>query len=289
MQRNLPTALFLGLAFALVASGVPVTPASASPGVARSYTLFGDTVDGWGLTATTITEPGPQLTVSVGDEVTLTLTSADGQPHNWFIDYDNDRQVDTGEPSSADFETSTITFIFTPDRAGTFTYRCRIHPSTMTGTIVVQPQALFTLYGSAEAGSNGWSLNNVSITQPGPTLTVDQGDMVTVDLIAADGMPHTFVVDYDNDSVADAGEPASAQFAGSQVLRFAFTADRAGTFQYFCSIHGASSMRGTIVVRATGGPTPPAGDNTVLIIGGVIIVVVIAAVAAAMVLRKKKP
>ena len=285
MQRNLPTAVFLGLAFALVASAFPV---SASPSVEREFDLFGDTTEGWGFADTTMSNPGPQLTVSVGDEVKITLTGVDGAPHNWFIDYDNDRQVDAGEPSSADFEANTITFTFAPDRAGTFTYRCRIHPTSMTGSIVVQPQALFVLYGSAETGSNGWGLTNTTVSQPGPTLTVNEGDTVTIDLIAEDGAPHTFVVDYDNDSVADVGEPTSAQFSGSQVLRFTFTADRAGTFQYFCSIHDASLMRGTIVVRATGGPTSPAGDNTVLIIGGVIIVVVIAAVAAAMVLRKKK-
>ena len=288
MQRSLAAAILIGAAFALVASGFAATPVRANPGVERSYTLFGDLADGWGFTDTTITEPGPQLTVSVGDDVTLTLTSADGQPHNWFIDYDNDNVVDTGEPSSADFETSTITFTFTPDRAGTFTYRCRIHPTTMTGSIVVQPAALFVLYGSAEAGANGWGVTSTTIDQPGPTLTVDQGDTVTIDLVAADGEPHTFVVDYDLDGTADAGEPTSAQFSGTQVLRYTFTADRAGTFRYFCSIHGAATMNGTFVVNAATTPPTPSGDNTILIIGGVIIAVVIAVVAAAMLMRKKK-
>jgi plastocyanin len=286
VRRVLPTAVLFGIAFALVASGLSVTTVRANPGVERNYTLFGDLVQGWGFTDTTITEPGPDLTVSVGDDVTLTLNSADGEPHNWFIDYDNDNVVDSGEPSSADFETSTITYTFTPDRAGTFTYRCRFHPTTMTGTIIVQPAAVFVLYGSAEPGANGWGLTSTTIDQPGPTLTVDLGDTVTIDLVAADDEPHTFVVDYDNDGVADAGEPTSAVFSGTDVLRYPFTADRAGTFQYFCSVHGAATMNGTFVVNA---PAPgPSGDNTLLIIGGVIIAVVVAVVAAAMLMRKKK-
>lgn len=284
MRRIRSAIVLLGLALALVAPGF-VTPVS---GATRDIVLFGDAALGWGATAGTITNPGPDLTASVGDTVRLELTGEDSEPHNWFIDYNDNLQPDSGEPGSADFTASTIMFTFTPSQTGTFTYRCRIHPTTMTGEITIQPQAVFTLYGSAEAGSNGWGLTAASITQPGPTLTVDEGDMVTIDLIAADDMPHTFVVDYDGDSMADTGEPKSPMFSPSDVLRFTFQADRAGTFQYFCDLHGASLMNGTIVVQAAGGPSTPAGDNTLLIIGGVLIVVVIAGVAAAMVLRKKK-
>ncbi len=109
-----------------------------SGGRPRNYTLYGDAFDGWGADAENITDPGPTLIVNTGDNVTLTLIGNDTAPHNWFIDYDDDLAPSPGEPSSIDFQGTTVEFNFIPDRPGIWTYRCRVHPTTMTGLIEIR-------------------------------------------------------------------------------------------------------------------------------------------------------
>lgn len=136
MQHSHTRILLLSLVLAIIAAVlVPTAPVRAAD---RSFTLIGDNVGGWGSSVSNIDNPGPTLNVDQGDSLTLTLNATDGEPHTWFIDYDGDSVVDTGEPTSAQFEGDTpITYTFTASRAGTFTYRCSFHPATMTGTINV--------------------------------------------------------------------------------------------------------------------------------------------------------
>ena len=119
---------------------VSVTPAQTI-GPEVNYSFYGHAANGWGFSNATISDPGPNVTVYLGDIVTLTLVANDTLPHNWFIDYDGDRVPSPGEPSSPDFNTATgpkvIVWNFTADRPGTWTYRCRYHPTTMTGTIII--------------------------------------------------------------------------------------------------------------------------------------------------------
>ena len=62
--------------------------------------LYGSRSTGWGLTNTSLSVPGPSLAVEVGDNVTLNLTSFDGNRHNWYIDYNSNSAVDANETSS---------------------------------------------------------------------------------------------------------------------------------------------------------------------------------------------
>jgi len=99
-----------------------------------------------------------------------------------------------------------------------------------------------TLYGSF---SSGWGESPGSITSPGPTITVNQGDTVNLTLISQDGFTHRFYVDYDGDHTPDAGEPDSGNFDPSTVLQF--TANTNGTFTYYCFVH-PTVMFGTFTV-----------------------------------------
>lgn len=89
-----------------------------------------------------------------------------------------------------------------------------------------------TLYGSA---SQGWGLTQQSITSPGPQITFQEGQLVNLTLIAVDGLPHIFYVDYNGNKVADSNEPRSPQF--TTTINYQFTPDRTGQFTYYCSIH----------------------------------------------------
>ena len=99
--------------------------------------LFGSAAKGWGFTEENITSPGPTITAKEGDLVNLTLTSADGITHNFFVDYDGDVNPSVGEPKSPDFQTTTINYQFATTIPGTFTYYCQYHKGTMFGTFIV--------------------------------------------------------------------------------------------------------------------------------------------------------
>ncbi len=103
----------------------------------------------------------------------------------------------------------------------------------------------FRLYGSA---GGGWGFASNTISSPGPTITVTQNDYVNLTLVSQDGFPHQFFVDYNNNSVADAGEPASPQFSGTIV--FGFNATNSGNFTYRCNFH-PSIMFGMFTVNQT--------------------------------------
>ena len=125
----------LALAVATLFGLALLHPAQAAD---RNFTLFGSETEGWGLTNLTMSNPGPAITVDLGDNVTLVLNSTDGPNHNWFVDYDSDGSDDPTEPNSPNFQSTQITWNFTADRAGTFMYRCKFHPTTMEGTIVIR-------------------------------------------------------------------------------------------------------------------------------------------------------
>ena len=111
----------LGIAAALLGVSAFSTPAAAADNV--SITLFGSRAGGWGFTNTTVTSPGPALTVHVGDNVTLNLTSLDAFAHRWFIDYNGNNVSSPGEPTSPNFGTAVLWNFTVSNRTGTFHYR----------------------------------------------------------------------------------------------------------------------------------------------------------------------
>jgi hypothetical protein len=134
------------------------------PSASRSFTLYGDMDTGWGSTPGGETIPGPSLTVDYGDSVTMYLYAEDGLPHRFHIDYDGDGQVDTGEPASAVF-TDFTSFTFTASTAGTFTYRCTVHPTTMYGTWVTNPPP-----PTHDVAVTGVAPDKTSVTQGEPVI-----------------------------------------------------------------------------------------------------------------------
>ncbi|HYT16632.1 MAG TPA: hypothetical protein VEO18_00080 [Thermoplasmata archaeon] len=148
-----------------------------------------------------------------------------------------------------------------------------------------------TLYGSFAAPA-GWGWAATNITEPGPTLTVHQGDVITFHLFSNDSMAHELIIDLNNNRANDTGDQFSRQFSSpTTATDFTYTADTAGTFNYFCGIHGYTAQHGSLVVQGTGGGGggTAGGIDTTLLIGGVVIIVAIVAVVAAIVMRRKKP
>lgn len=278
-------AIILGLVVCLigVAFLVPMPVAAATP--AYHFTLFGSSTSGWGNTSGSESTAG-MLFVSPGASVTVTVYSTEsGITHDWYLDLNNNQALDYAtDPHTANF-TTTSSVTFTAPNSGSYKYYCNFHPTIMKGTLVVSTPT-FVLYGSGTTPGNGWGLTSTSITYPGPTLSVNQGATVSIDLFSADGQAHTFYVDFAN-SGSTSGNTVSQQFNGTQVVRFTFAAASAGNFTYACGIHGASVMKGTLHVAGTGGSTTttPGPDYTVY--AAAIVIIAVVAIVAAVLLRRK--
>lgn len=99
----------------------------------RYFTLYGAAAQDWGFTNTSITSPGPTITVEQGDTVNLTLISHDGLSHLFFVSYTNASSPSSGDPESAVFSSTTNFQFVATDTIGTYTYHCLFHPTVMYG------------------------------------------------------------------------------------------------------------------------------------------------------------
>jgi phosphate transport system substrate-binding protein len=104
-----------------------------------------------------VSQPGPPITVVTGDTVNLKLNNLDGNPHTWYIDFNNDTVQDGNETyiqcsSSGIVVTSCQSF--TPiiwntrsiPREGTFNYRD--NATGATGSITVLPQQAAVVFAA---------------------------------------------------------------------------------------------------------------------------------------------
>ena len=97
--------------------------------------------------------------------------------------------------------------------------------------------------------------NNTGV--PNPTITVTQGDVVTVHLSSGDGAAHRFFVDVDKNGMTPdcpGTDVCSNVFPPSTTLTF--TANFGpGTYTYYCSVHPTSMLGMFIVLQppVTGG------------------------------------
>jgi FtsP/CotA-like multicopper oxidase with cupredoxin domain len=133
-KRMVLALLAVALAIGFVSVAAP--PARAA---SDSFSLYGSFTSGWGNSSATETTPmGPTLIVAQGDSVTITLHSSDGVTHEFFIDLDGNLAPSAGEPTSSQFNTTTTVPTFTANQAGTFTYYCYFHETTMKGTFIVR-------------------------------------------------------------------------------------------------------------------------------------------------------
>lgn len=116
---------------------------------------------------------------------------------------------------------------------------------------VQKESADFTLYGEA---AGGWGNSTTTLSNPGPTLYVYQGENVSITLFAGDNIPHNWFIDFNGNNRVDAGEVSSPDFSSStNAVMFNFTVptDRIGPYEYVCRYH-TPTMRGQIVIL-----TPP--------------------------------
>src|SRR3972149_3954672 len=103
----------------------------------------------------------------------------------------------------------------------------------------------------------GWGFPSGRISQPGPTITVSQFEVVTLNLFAADASTHSWLLDLNLDGGFNPGENLSGNFPPEpEVFTFVPTAPP-GAYQYICGIHGVSMSGQFEILPATPPPTAP--------------------------------
>jgi len=103
---------------------------------------------------------------------------------------------------------------------------------------------------------NAWNFTST----PNPTITVSQGDSVTLQLSSGDAVLHRWFVDVDRNGPSPdcpGADICSNAFSTSTVLTFTVNFSP-GTYTYYCSVH-PTTMLGQFVVSpsSVGGTTLP--------------------------------
>lgn len=122
---------------------------------------------------------------------------------------------------------------------------CSTAPATAPTPVPTSPDAPSSGGTGAVTSTGATKEFNVVASQfafDPDTITVDKGDTVIIHVTSAD-VPHGFAIEGYNVNVAfDKGETKTVTFV----------ADKAGTFQFFCSVpcgSGHRSMKGQLVVN----------------------------------------
>jgi len=106
--------------------------------------LRGFATSGWNGSSL---NPNPTITIHAFDTVKISISSADAAPHQFLLDGNKDgcgpgcgTDCPSPDPCSMQVPPSTIyTFSVSAIAAGTYTYYCIIHPTTMFGMFVIVP------------------------------------------------------------------------------------------------------------------------------------------------------
>lgn len=102
-----------------------------------------------------------------------------------------------------------------------------------------------SLYGTAVGG---WSFTSVGETNPGPTIAVKAGDVMTARMISEDGSPHGLFLDLDDSSRISMGDITSS--SGLDVTATFTVPNAPGDHYYYCLVHSGSEYSGTFVPGA---------------------------------------
>lgn len=90
------------------------------------------------LTASDLSFDKDEITLTAGAETTVQLDNQDqGLPHNFAIYEDESAETPIFQGDIVEGP-ATTRYAFTAPEAGTYFFRCDVHPTQMTGTAIVE-------------------------------------------------------------------------------------------------------------------------------------------------------
>ena len=235
----------------------------------------------------------PQIIVTQGDMVTVSLSRIDGYTHQFLIDFDNDGTGDTGDCGTADQCSGLFTTVPPPvgpftvsSNPATYPYYCTVHSAYMKGNFVVQSQT---------------TTPDFNVNSSPTSLTISQGASGTTSLTvnSLNGFSGTVNL---SASISPSGPqpsfaPASISFSsgGSGSSTLTISTSSSGYYSipvaqgnYAVNVTASSgtlhhSIPVSLTVRSTN-PAPPGAPNLPLLpfAGGIVALAVIIGVAVFM-------
>ncbi len=215
----------------------------------------------------------PTLNVTQNSKITIKLIAGESLVHNFVVDTYQSNETSTMVANLKGYQ-SEVTFSFTIDQEGVFTYYCSMpgHYNTMHGSIVVgnaavispEPAKPVTVDSIIRKPTNilppvgirpAKNISFTIITQevvaeiepgttmqfytfngsiPGPLLRVRIGDNVTIHLVNEATSLHTHSIDL-HAATATGGGAAYTQVAPGESKSFSFNASHEGVFIYHCA------------------------------------------------------
>jgi plastocyanin len=188
------------------------------------------------------------LSVAAGKPILFEFDNQDpGVPHNVVIFAEDPAKNPNATPifDPKAFVTGPAKFTYKVPalKAGTYYFRCAVHPSTMFGTIDVG------------TGGSGITVIAKSVAFNTKEIDLPAGQAVTLTFDNQDaGIPHNIAIYTDSSKTKTLFQ--GAQFPGVASQAYAIPALDPGTYYFQCDVHNA--MNGTVVVAAPGGPPPSA-------------------------------
>ncbi len=251
------------------AAAMAVTPAAPAP--EETFAVIN-------LAAKNIAFNVSTIRVPAGENVTVNFDNQDVRvPHNFAV-YETDaarKAIFQGEIVSGP---ARIAYSFrAPEKPGTYFFRCDVHPTTMTGKLIVTPAVPVSPQKQQSA-----TAATTSERQPGtaktavalPSPAAGQGQRVLVEIRGyafspdASYVPAGTTVVWRNldpvrHTVTSTSTSAGARFDSGIIDpggNFSHLFQESGTYDYLCLIH--PSMKARVVVLPTGvSESVPAGVN----------------------------
>jgi plastocyanin len=175
-------------------------------------------------------------------DATIVFTNNDSVPHNVHIFNGADATAPSLFVGTITQGGQTSTYNVTGLKPGTYFFHCDVHPTVMTGKVVVTAYS-----GSGSAAS----ANNVTITAANTaysktSLNFTANQPITIKFVNNDSVPHNIHI-FQGTSATGASVFAGTIAQGGQSVTYSIPALPAGSYYFHCDVH-PTIMTGTITV-----------------------------------------